>query len=110
MEELLMKGAGCKTCPVKDCDTSVYRGSRCAALRHQAGTYRDPRTNFEAFKEMFQRFNVEQMARFILEYKWICEDCPEYEGYLRSSCSRECTRHCKEWLELPEDPGIEVSS
>lgn len=110
MEELLMKGEGCKTCPVKNCDTMVYRGSRCAALRHQAGIYSDPRTNFEAFKEMSSRMTVDQMAKFILEYKWVCEDCPEYEDYIKRRCSGECVNRCKEWLELPEDPGVEVSS
>ena len=110
MEDLLIKGEGCKTCPVKNCDTLAYRGSRCASLRHQAGAYRDPRTNFEALKEVFSKMTSGQMAEFIVEYRWLCEDCPEYEGNLRVRCSGDCIRHCKEWLELPEDPGIEVSS
>lgn len=107
MEEFLIKGEGCKTCPVKSCDTLTYRGSRCASLRQQAGTYRDPRTNLEAFKEMFSKMTAGQMAEFIVEYRWLCEDWPEHEY---SRCSGECARHCKEWLELPEDPGVEVSS
>lgn len=106
----MIKGEGCKTCPVKSCDTSAYRGSRCAALRHQAGVYRDPRTNFEAFKAMFSTMTVDQMAILILGYKWVCEDCPEYERYVAGCCSGECVNRCKEWLEMPEDPGVEVSS
>lgn len=33
---------GCDTCPVKACDTMKYRGSRCAALRAEAGDDSDP--------------------------------------------------------------------
>lgn len=32
-----MLNPGCKTCPVKNCDTLQYRGSRCAALRDRFG-------------------------------------------------------------------------
>ena len=32
-----MLNPGCKNCPVKNCDTVQYRGSRCAALRDQFG-------------------------------------------------------------------------
>lgn len=110
MREFQLKGEGCKVCPVKNCDTMSYRGSRCAALRHEAGVYRDPRTNFEVFKEMVTKMTADQMAKLIVEYRWTCEECPEYEDLLMSKCSGECTKRCKEWLELPEDPGVEVSS
>lgn len=32
-----MMNPGCKNCPVKNCDTLQYRGSRCAALRDKLG-------------------------------------------------------------------------
>lgn len=32
-----MLHSGCKSCPVKNCDTIQYRGSRCAALRDRFG-------------------------------------------------------------------------
>lgn len=32
-----MLNPGCKYCPVKNCDTVQYRGSRCAALRSKFG-------------------------------------------------------------------------
>lgn len=33
----IFRGRGCKSCPVKNCDTSQYRGSRCTALRARYG-------------------------------------------------------------------------
>lgn len=29
-------------CPVKECDTDIYRGSRCKELREKAGVHYDP--------------------------------------------------------------------
>lgn len=29
-------------CPVRECDTSIYRGSRCKELREKAGVHYDP--------------------------------------------------------------------
>ena len=37
----------CSTCPVEQCDTLNYRGSRCAALRAQAGENSDPEATSE---------------------------------------------------------------
>lgn len=34
-------------CPVKECDTDIYRGSRCKELREKAGVHFDP----DAFKD-----------------------------------------------------------
>ena len=103
-------GEGCKTCPVKNCDTTVYRGSRCAFLRDSAGVYRDPTTNLEALKKVIAGMTAQQMAEFIVEYRWTCDDCPEYDWTFKYKCSMNCKGHCEEWLNLPEDPGVEVSS
>lgn len=103
-------GEGCKTCPVKNCDTTVYRGSRCAFLRDSAGVYRDPTTNLEALKKVIAGMTAQQMAEFIVEYRWTCDDCPEYDLMFKYKCSMNCKGRCEEWLNLPEDPGVEVSS
>lgn len=48
-----MKGIGCNHCPVNqwDCDAQ-YRGSRCAALRAQAGVDDDPKTIGDTIRTM----------------------------------------------------------
>lgn len=103
-------GEGCKTCPVKNCDTMIYRGSRCASLRDSAGVQRDPMTNLEALKKVIAKMTAQQMAEFIVEFRWTCADCPEYDSMLQYKCSTNCKSRCEEWLNLPEDPGVEVSS
>ena len=52
-------------CPVKECDTDIYRGSRCKELREKAGVHFDP----DAFKDKNPKpiiFNGE-MVRAIRE-------------------------------------------
>lgn len=52
-------------CPVKECDTDIYRGSRCKELREKAGIHFDP----DAFKDKKPKpiiFNGE-MVRAIRE-------------------------------------------
>ena len=110
MGELLRNGEGCKTCPVKNCDTSIYRGSTCAALRHQAGVYHDPQTKFEAIKEKISQMTVEDFCYYFYDFVWDCSACPEYDNWLGSGCSKKCMAYVKWYLELPEDPGVEVSS
>lgn len=46
-----MSRSGCKTCPVVQCDTVTYRGSRCKELRSVHGLG-DPKTNADAIREM----------------------------------------------------------
>ena len=46
-----MSRSGCKTCPVVQCDTVTYRGSRCKELRTVHGLG-DPKTNADAIREM----------------------------------------------------------
>lgn len=46
-----MSRSGCKTCPVVQCDTVTYRGSRCKELRTVHGLG-DPKTNADALREM----------------------------------------------------------
>lgn len=100
-----MPGDGCNTCPVKDCDTMIYRGSRCAALRHKAGTYMDPMT----IREWILSMNAAQMAEFFASSEvFSCEICNGTEAPM--GCDGRCADHCMGWLMTPLDPGVEVSS
>lgn len=65
-----MNGSGCNTCPVKGCDTMNYRGSRCAALRHQHGLG-DPMTNADRIRAM----SNEELAKFLERSTGGCETC-----------------------------------
>lgn len=47
-----MIGSGCSTCPVENCDATIYRGSRCAALRAEENVYTDPKTNADRIRSM----------------------------------------------------------
>lgn len=38
-----VNGPGCRFCPVKNCQTSIYRGSVCSAQRNKLGL-EDPQT------------------------------------------------------------------
>lgn len=94
-----MNGSGCEKCPVQNCDTRTYRGSRCAELRarHDLG---DPKTNYDHIMSM----NVEQLALFITEYAFCNFGCAEgerleNEPLLKGErCDERCSEHCEEWL------------
>ena len=59
-----MKGSGCYNCPVKGC-TAEYRGSRCAALREQAGVDFDPMTNADKIRSMSDEELLDFMIKTI---------------------------------------------
>lgn len=44
-----MNGGGCYKCPVNPCETSIYRGSYCAAQRAEYGLG-DPQTNLDRMR------------------------------------------------------------
>lgn len=88
INQMELNGAGCKTCPVKNCDTLQYRGSRCAALRAKHGLG-DPRTN----AERIQSFNNGELKTFICGLT-TCEVC-------RFATSGGCT--LEHWLEQPAE-------
>lgn len=64
-----MSGSGCKTCPVKNCETMNYRGSACAAQRARLGLG-DPQTNGDRIRAMTD----EKLAIFFVNA--IADGCP----------------------------------
>lgn len=91
MSKMELNGAGCKTCPVKICDTLKYRGSRCTALRAQHGLG-DPRTN----AERIQSFNNSELKALICSLT-TCEIC-------RFASSGGCT--LEDWLQRPAEEEL----
>lgn len=110
-----MVGSGCKSCPVKGCDTLRYRGSRCAALRAEYGLG-DPLTNADRIRSMCD----EELAKFMFSMV----DCVSCENKLmnngklvfgdaRKRCNdtdwqamcngdaRKCEGVCLAWLQQP---------
>lgn len=88
-----MNGSGCINCPVKVCDTQIYRGSRCAALRDAAGVQADPLTNAEALCADLKNFASldEEQQEAIADYI-ACPSSPdcEYDGGHDHSCCAPC--------------------
>lgn len=90
-----MNGSGCNTCTVKNCDTAIYRGSRCETLRAAVGLG-DPMTNADRIRAM----SDEELAVFINK----CEGC----GYLDSSVAVDEYGRLMEmidWLRQPAKGG-----
>lgn len=58
----MMKGSGCKNCPVNewDCDAQ-YRGSRCASLRRAVSLGNNPMTNADRIRAM----SDDELAEFL---------------------------------------------
>lgn len=97
-----MNGSGCKTCPVQNCDTFNYRGSRCAALRDQYGLG-DPKTYLEHIRTMTEQ----EMVNFIKEIayqrktpwselfeKTFCKNCPTVEGTIVETGQKMAFHEC----------------
>lgn len=61
-----MNGSGCKTCPVKPCQTMHYRGSTCAAQRAKHGLG-DPMTNADRIRAWNDHELAETIANFVSE-------------------------------------------
>ncbi len=76
-----MSRSGCKTCPVVQCDTVTYCGSRCMALRAVHGLG-DPKTNADAIREMTD--------------EQLCEALLHLPG---------CKSGMKAWLQAPAGTG-----
>lgn len=99
-----MNGSGCKTCPVKPCETMNYRGSACAAQRAKFGLG-DPKTNADRIRAMTD----EELARHLHCIGWDCHLCAEHrrldnEPLLRGErCDENCFEHCLEWLQQPAE-------
>lgn len=74
------KSLGCEGCPVTNCDTSTYRGSRCMALRQANGADFDPRCNYEKLLHM----EPKQMAEILAEQGKKCSSKEEYLVWLKS--------------------------
>lgn len=85
-----MSRSGCRTCPVVQCDTVTYRGSRCKALRGELGLG-DPMTNADAIREMTD----EQLCEFIHR----ASDIPCHEK-MTPECY-ECRKCIMAWLQAP---------
>ena len=82
-----MSRSGCKTCPVVQCDTVTYRGSRCASLRAVHGLG-DPMTNEDRVREMSFEELVDVCVGTTI--------CDETEG-----CSGDCKECTELWLQAP---------
>jgi hypothetical protein len=62
---MIMKGSGCKNCPVNPCETMNYRGSTCAAQRAKFGLG-DPQTNADRIRAM----SDVELAKWIDNFFW----------------------------------------
>ena len=58
-----MNGGGCFKCPVNPCETSIYRGSYCAAQRAEYGLG-DPQTHLDRMRFM----DFEEMRGTLISY------------------------------------------
>ena len=89
-----MNGSGCKSCPVKPCETMNYRGSYCAAQRAKFGLG-DPMTNGDWIRDMTD----EELAGFI-GHNCLCDRIQNDES---KWCERHATcENCLEdWLKQP---------
>lgn len=89
-----MAGSGCHDCPVRDCDTLMYRGSRCAALRNAAGLG-DPMTNAERIRQMSDDELCHLLLAFELDEVCITgRDC---------TASTHCSQCIMDWLREPAE-------
>ncbi len=100
-----MNGSGCNTCPVKGCDTMNYRGSRCAALRHQHGLG-DPMTNADRIRAM----SDEELADILYKQTDLdgqiksCQNLPECAELLDTEegiPEHKCKDCLLKWLQTP---------
>lgn len=82
-----MSRGGCKTCPVVQCDTVTYRGSRCASLRAAHGLG-DPMTNEDRVRVMSR----EELVK-VITMELICQE--------RGRCISNCEQCVDLWLQSP---------
>ena len=90
-----MNGSGCKTCPVKPCQTLTYRGSTCTAQRARHGLG-DPQTNMDIIRAM----DAEELAKFLLyvDSQNLTADICDEKDCNGVECSHDCTQALESWL------------
>lgn len=99
-----MNGSGCKTCPVKPCETMNYRGSACAAQRAKFGLG-DPKTNEDHFREQIS--TEDGPAKFLMDahdngiYIPFCRDQKECWDQCPDVPDEKCMECMKIWLRKP---------
>lgn len=99
-----MNGSGCKTCPVKNCETMNYRGSACAAQRAKLGLG-DPMTNGDRIRAMTD----EELAEVIKDgiSSDVCDYCKHNNLHCSGSpCKNKADAEIiTEWLQQPAKEG-----
>ena len=91
----MMNGSGCKSCPVKPCETMNYRGSACAAQRAKFGLG-DPMTNADRIRAM----SDEELAKLLLN-ACIGSKCGEQP--MNEYGSIDCFACRMKWLKQPAE-------
>lgn len=88
-----MNGSGCRTCPVKNCRTTQYRGSECAAQR-AALNCGDPETN----EDYITSLRGEALVDWIDSFNFCGQICNNDHA----ACTPDtCKRKIREWLQMP---------
>lgn len=106
-----MRGSGCINCPVKPCNTMMYRGSTCAAQRACYGLG-DPSTvgdkiramfaTDEGIAELFLALDVSRAEEFTLHYCDGKNNCIDEAGEI--TCNDEMRKACiLRWLHKPAE-------
>lgn len=68
---------------------------------------RKPMTNADLIRAM----SDEQLAKWLMEESWDCNDCPEHEWLAAQpdrrvgQCDMKCKEHCLDWLRQPVKDG-----
>ena len=96
-----MNGSGCKTCPVKRCETLTYRGSTCATQRAKYGLG-DPQTNADRIRAM----SDEELAEWLNSFggDFYCptkKECLEMVDNDVAIPEEHCLNCVMEWLQQP---------
>lgn len=89
-----MNGSGCKSCPVKPCETMNYRGSTCSAQRAKYGLG-DPMTNADRLRAM----SDEELAAWLFDF-----DCDAVAiGLMQMEQGLMTKEERLEWLQQPAE-------
>lgn len=81
----------CARCPAYFHCTLDQGGSVCIRYAKEFGFDARP-TNYDALVAM----TPEQLAEYLVNAFWDCDDCPERDMGLK--CSARCAVHCLAWL------------
>lgn len=90
-----MNGPGCKTCPVRNCDTLQYRGSRFAALRDQHGL--DDPGNTQTQPTLSPKYLIIPLVDWEQFHKELTSNLEPHDHY--DTGYRDAADRIDDWLE-----------